>query len=88
MIANNRIENNDFSGVATADYCLAVQDTPFDCFFGSDPTITPEFLADQAAAGNAVINNELINNGTNPDSSHPFAFSASDLTMLSLEPSN
>ncbi len=87
-VSNNRIENNDFSGVATADYCLAVLGTPFDCFTGSDPTITPEFLADQAATDNAVVDNVLVNNGTNPDPLHPFAFAAADLTLLSLEPSN
>ena len=87
-ISNNRIENNGFSGVATADYCLAVLGTPFDCFTGSDPTITPEFLADQAATDNAVVDNVLVNNGTNPDPLHPFAFAAADLTVLSLEPSN
>lgn len=87
-IANNRIENNSFSGVAIADYCLAVLNTPFDCFTGSDPTITPEFLADQSATRNTVINNELDNNGTNPDPAHPFAFAASDLTLLSFEDSN
>ena len=87
-VSNNRIENNGFSGVATADYCLAVLGTPFDCFTGSDPTITPEFLADQAATDNAVVDNVLVNNGTNPDPLHPFAFAAADLTLLSLEPSN
>ena len=87
-IANNRIENNSFSGVAIADYCLAVLNTQFDCFTGSDPTITPEFLADQSATRNTVINNELDNNGTNPDPAHPFAFAASDLTLLSFEDSN
>ena len=87
-VSNNRIENNGFSGVATADYCLAVLGTPFDCFTGSDPTITPEFLADQAATDNAVVDNVLVNNGTNPDPLHPFAFAAADLTVLSLEPSN
>ena len=87
-ISNNRIENNGFSGVATADYCLAVLGTPFDCVTGSDPTITPEFLADQAATDNAVVDNVLVNNGTNPDPLHPFAFAAADLTVLSLEPSN
>ncbi len=87
-VSNNRIENNGFSGVATADYCLAVLGTPFDCFTGSDPTITPEFLADQAATENVVVDNVLVNNGTNPDPLHPFAFAAADLTLLSLEPSN
>ena len=87
-IANNRIENNDFTGIAIADYCLTVLGTPFDCFGGSDPTITPEFLADQSATDNAVVDNTLIDNGTNVDPGNPFGFAAADLTLLSVEPSN
>jgi len=84
-IANNIIENNNFTGVAIADYCVTVMDTPFDCAL--DPTITPEFLADQQASGNVVIENTLINNGTDPGG-HPFGFAAADLTLLSTSPTN
>ncbi len=35
-----------------------------------------------------MVDNVLVNNGTNPDPLHPFAFAAADLTLLSLEPSN
>ena len=87
-IANNLVENNGFTGIAIADYCLTVLGTPFDCFGGSDPTITPEFLADQAASENAVLENVLINNGTIDDPENPFRFAAADLTLLSVEPSN
>lgn len=83
-IANNRVENNDFTGIAIADYCLTVLGTPFDC--AADPTITLEFLADQAATENTVVNNALINNGTNVDPGNPFGFAAADLTLLSLPP--
>ena len=84
-IANNRIENNNFAGVAIADYCITVSGTPFDCSL--DPTITPEFVGDQGASGNVVIENTLINNGTDPGG-HPFGFAAADLTLLSTPPTN
>jgi parallel beta-helix repeat protein len=87
-IANNVVENNGFTGIAIADYCLTVSNTPFDCFTGSDPTITPEFIADQSASENAVLNNTLINNGNDVDPGNPFGFAAADLTLLSTEPSN
>jgi parallel beta-helix repeat protein len=90
-IANNRVENNEFTGIAIADYCLTVSGTPYDCFAGTDPTITPEFLADQSAKDNRVIENVLINNGTvagPPTPEMPFAPYAADLTLLSLEFSN
>ncbi len=85
-IANNRIENNDFTGIAIADYCLTVSGSPFDCFV--DPSITPGFLADQAASGNSVIGNVLVGNGTGADPANPFAFAAADLTLLSLDATN
>jgi parallel beta-helix repeat protein len=79
-IARNRIENNGFSGIAVADYCIAVSLSPFTC--AVDPTITPEFLADQGAENNRVVDNVLVNNGTN--ASGPLFFLAADLTLLSL----
>ena len=85
VIANNLIEDNNFTGVAIADYCITVMGTPFDC--GADPTITPEFLAVQEATDNTVVENILINNGTDPGG-HPFGFAAADLTLLSASPSN
>ncbi len=87
-IANNLVENNGFTGIALADYCLTVLNTPFDCFTGSDPTITPEFIADQSASENTVINNTLINNGNDVDPGNPFGFAAADLTLLSTELNN
>ena len=81
-IANNRVANNDFTGIAIADYCLTVSGTPYDCSI--DPDISLEFLADQAANANVVIDNVLENNGTNVDPSNPFKDAAADLTLLSL----
>ncbi|MBW2244952.1 MAG: right-handed parallel beta-helix repeat-containing protein [Deltaproteobacteria bacterium] len=82
VISNNVIENNDFSGITVADYCATVQGTPFDC--ASDPSITPEFLADQAATNNTVVDNVLLNNGSNPLPGHPFAPLAADIILLTL----
>jgi len=87
LIANNHVENNNFSGIALADYCVAVFGTPYDCFTGSDPDITPEFLADQAVTQNQVIGNTLVNNGTDPGG-HPVGFAAADLTYLSEDLTN
>ena len=87
-IARNVIEHNHFTGIAIADYCLTVRGTPFDCEFGSDPTITPEFLADQSATNNVILENTLNDNGTQPDPANPFGFAAADLTLLTCEPSN
>lgn len=82
-ISGNRIERNDFAGVAVTDYCLAVLGSAFDCAL--DPTITPEFLADSTATDNRVVDNVLIENGTKPDPGNPFAFAASDLALLTFQ---
>jgi parallel beta-helix repeat protein len=81
LVSRNRIEDNDFVGIAIVDYCLPFVGTPFDCAL--DPSVTPEFLADQAAENNSVVENVLVNNGTNPDPG-PFAPFAADLTLLTL----
>jgi parallel beta-helix repeat protein len=88
LISRNWVENNDFVGIAVSDYCLPLFGTPFQCPppFGnpdlpSDPSITPEFLADQSADDNRVEENDLINNGTNPQPG-PFQPFAADLSLL------
>jgi hypothetical protein len=82
VISGNLVENNNFVGIAVVDYCLPFQGTPFDCSL--DPAITPEFLADQAAENNSVVDNVTVNNGTMPDDDNPFPFAAADLTLLTL----
>jgi len=82
-ISGNLVEDNDFVGIAIVDYCLPFQGTPFDCSI--DPTITPEFLADQAAENNSVVGNTVLNNGTDPDPG-PFQPFAADLTFLVTPP--
>jgi parallel beta-helix repeat protein len=89
LITRNHIEDNHFSGVAIVDYCLSTAGTPQQCCVepgqqDCDPnTLKPGFLEDQTAENNRVENNELINNGTEPVA-HPFAFSAADLTLITL----
>ncbi|HZY05286.1 MAG TPA: right-handed parallel beta-helix repeat-containing protein [Anaeromyxobacteraceae bacterium] len=80
VIAGNLVENNDFVGIAVADYCLVVQGSPFDC--AVDPDVTPGFVADNEATANRILDNVVRNNGTNPDPTEPFAFAASDLALL------
>jgi parallel beta-helix repeat protein len=83
LVAGNRVENHVFAGIGVADYCVAVLQSPFDCFLGADPTLTPEFLADQAATNNRIADNVLVNNATNPVGD--FAFAAADLSLLTAE---
>jgi parallel beta-helix repeat protein len=85
-ITGNHVEDNHSVGIALVDYCLAVLQTDFACFL--DPTVTPPFLADSPPRRNRVVGNTLVNNGTEPDPEHPFAFTASDLILLAGEGRN
>jgi parallel beta-helix repeat protein len=82
VISGNLVENNDFVGIAVVDYCLPFEGTPFAC--SVDPTVTLEYLLDQAAEDNRVADNILVNNGTNPDPGNPFPDFAAELTLLTL----
>lgn len=81
QIAKNRIQNNDFSGIAIVDYCVVVLGTPFACTV--DPSVTPEFVADSKASNNEIFRNLLVGNGTNPGDT-PFAPFAADLTLATV----
>jgi len=84
-ITGNHVSANDFTGIAIADYCLAVSGSElFNC--EADPTITLPFLADQDARDNRVADNSVTGNGLAPGSptENPFFFAASDLTLLGL----
>lgn len=84
LIAHNHIENNDFTGIAIVDYCLIVEFTNFPCVGpNADPTVTPEFIADQTATNNRIEDNVLIHNGTNADPADFFSFAAADITYVS-----
>ncbi len=80
-ISGNLVEDNDFVGIAIADYCAVVQGGPFDCSVDPDVTSHPGFVALSEATGNRVEDDVLRRNGTNPEPS-PFAFAASDLALL------
>ncbi len=71
-IQRNRIENNDFFGIAMIDYCLAVDGTDFSC------STNPPEVRDTSPEFNKFISNTLVHNGTNPEPG-PFASSAGDL---------
>jgi len=84
-ITGNLVQGNKFTGIAITDYCLAVSGSDsFNC--GVDPTVTPEFVADQAAQDNHVIGNVATGNGFDAGNpmDNPFFFAASDLTLLAL----
>jgi parallel beta-helix repeat protein len=89
LISRNHIEDNTFSGVAIVDYCLTTAGTPQQCCESPEQedcdqnTLKPGFLPDQTAENNRVESNDLINNGNDPIP-HPFAFSAADLTLITL----
>jgi nitrous oxidase accessory protein NosD len=84
-ITANRVVNNSLTGIALVDVCVAFAGGPHDCSI--DPHVTPAFLADQDVSNTRVVNNVLINNGVNPPPG-PFAFAASDLTLLSFGSGN
>lgn len=83
VASGNLVENNDFAGIAVVDYCLPLLGTEFACTV--DPTITPEFLADQQAENNRVVGNTLVDNATNIDPESPFAAYAGDLVLLTAD---
>jgi parallel beta-helix repeat protein len=71
-IQGNRIENNDFFGIAMVDWCLAVEGTDFDC------AVNPPDFIDTAPHDNRFISNTLITNGANPPPG-PFEMLAADI---------
>ncbi|MFN8604006.1 MAG: right-handed parallel beta-helix repeat-containing protein [Candidatus Binatia bacterium] len=58
-VQDNRIENNDFFGIAMTDYCVAVAGTSISC--EDNPPIVP----DTAPENNKFIGNTLSGNGGN-----------------------
>lgn len=74
-IERNRIENNNFFGIAMLDYCLAVDGSGLDC-----DTNPPDF-SDTSADFNKFISNTLVNNGTAPPPGD-FAAFASDMLII------
>ncbi len=79
VISGNLVENNDFIGIALADYCIVAQG-PFAC--GVDPTVPPAYIPLSGPENNRIVDNVLHANGLNPDTTSPFAFAASDLALI------
>jgi hypothetical protein len=91
LISGNLVENNGFVGIAIADYCGALSQTPFRCPDGPDDDFPLGFLLAQAAENNTVVGNFLANNAYNPDpdpdnNPNGFAFAAADLSLLTVPP--
>ena len=74
-VTKNRIENNDFFGIAMIDYCIAVDGTDFDC------TVNPPEVTDTAPDNNRFTSNALFGNGLNAPPG-PFAPFAADILAL------
>lgn len=74
-IRDNRIENNDFFGIAVVEYCLAVLGTEFDC------NRNPPEVEDTTPEHNQVIGNTLVDNHAAPPPG-PFQPLGSDILQL------
>ena len=76
LVKHNRVENNDFAGIAITDLCLVVQNTPFAC-----PTPLPDGFSSDPQ-NNLVVKNTLRRNGMNPPENPLFSNLAADLVHL------
>lgn len=74
-LQDNRIENNNFFGIAMVDYCLAVAGSPFDC------ADNPPEVEDTEPELNQAIGNTLIDNHGDPPPG-PFQGVAADILNL------
>jgi len=81
-IEGNRIENNDFFGLAVVDFCVALTGAPGPC--SPNPNWSG---ADPVPRNNEISDNEFVNNGTHPVPPwHPLAPLAADITEVVLDP--
>ncbi len=74
-IENNRIENNDFLGIAMVDYCVVVDGTRADC------DDNPPEVTDVRPENNRVVGNTLVDNHGDPPPG-PFQEAAADILEL------
>lgn len=74
-VQKNKIENNDFFGIAMVDYCVAVDGTPISC--SANPPIVPDTSPDN----NKFTSNDLSGNGNDPPPG-PFQSLGADLLLL------
>ena len=77
------IEDNDFSGIAVVDYCLAMLGGPFDCCGGSrgDAGLRGRQRGLEQPGGRTTSSRTTGPTRIRPI---PFAFTASDLGLLTL----
>ncbi len=74
-LRGNRIERNNFIGIALVDYCLVTTGTGADC------TENPPEVEDVTPEHNQIIGNTLVNNHADPPV-HPFQSLAADFGEL------
>ncbi|MCP4004644.1 MAG: hypothetical protein GY725_10645, partial [bacterium] len=79
-LEGNRVENNDFFGLAVIDFCVSRTGLPGPCT--PDPNTTGH---DPVPRNNVISDNTFVNNGTNPVS-HPLAPLAADIIDAVLDP--
>ena len=85
-LAGNRIENNDFFGLAVLDFCFALTGAPDPGGWCSpNPNWSGE---DPVPRNNLIAGNVFVNNGTDPPL-HPLAGFAADIieAVFDLDPS-
>jgi len=80
-IEGNRVENNDFFGIAVVDFCIALTGAPGPC--SPNPNWSEH---DPVPRNNQITDNKFVNNGTNPVPWHPLAPLAADITEAVLDP--
>jgi parallel beta-helix repeat protein len=80
-LEGNRIENNDFFGLAVVDFCVALTGAPGPC--SPNPNWSGE---DPVPRNNEISDNIFVNNGTNAPGWHPLAPLAADITEAVLDP--
>ena len=79
-LEDNRIENNDFFGLAIIDFCFALTGSPAPC----DP-VPNTSGADPVPRNNEIADNAFVNNGTDPPD-HPLAPFAADVIEAVFDP--
>jgi hypothetical protein len=81
-LAGNRIENNDFFGLAVLDFCFGLTGAPGPC--SPNPNTSG---ADPVPRDNRIQGNVFVNNGTNAPVWHPLAPFAADIIEAVFDPS-
>jgi parallel beta-helix repeat protein len=83
MLEGNRVENNDFYGLAIIDFCLS-NPYPEDILSCEEWNSSG---ADPVPRNNKIADNTFVNNGTNAPGGHPLAPYAADIIEGVFDPS-